>query len=230
MTDTRRDYRLLVAEYAVELLGDIVRGRRIPAPLDWGEAESLIREARGLVKKMRFSFMPPRMLAYSGEARRLQEIAKRLVEVLAPGEWVERLRGDRRARLPLAQVKWATRTLYTLPARLALSDDNDPLYAVDIECVRVLSVSRVEGSRGLWVTRAQGRLAYTIVTNIEGVRKGEVRAAAILPPREFFGYISEAMYCSGVLEGCEPGSRPPLGAVDRGGVGAVVEEMVRRVA
>ena len=74
MSDTRRDYRLLVAEYAVLLLEDIVRGRRIPAPVDWVKAAELLREARGLVKRLRFSFMPPRMLAYSGEARRLQEI------------------------------------------------------------------------------------------------------------------------------------------------------------
>ena len=113
MSDTRSDYRLLVAEYAVSLLEDIVRSRRIPAPLDWVKASSLVREARGLVKRLRFSFMPPRMLAYSGDARRLQELSKMLVDVLAPREWVERLRGDARARMPLAQVKWATRTLYT---------------------------------------------------------------------------------------------------------------------
>ena len=106
----------------------------------------------------------------------------------------------------------------------------DPLYAVDIECVRVVTVKRVEGSRSLWVTKAQGRLGYTIVTNIQGVRQGEVRAAAILPPRELHGYISEAMYCSRPLEGCEPGSRPPLEAVERGEVGAVIGEIVRRVA
>ena len=230
MSDTRRDYRLLVAEYAVMLLDDVIRSRRIPAPIDWVRASELVREARGLVKRMRFSFLPPRMLAVSGEARRLQELSKMLVEVLAPREWVERLRGDRRARLPLAQVKWATRTLYTLPARLALGDENEPLYAVDVECVRVVSVRRLEGSRNLWLTKAQGRLGYTIVTNIEGVRQGEVRAATILPPREFYGHVSEAMYCSGVLEGCEPGSRPPLSVIDRGGVGAVIDEMVRRVA
>ncbi len=227
--DVRRDYRLLVAEHALDTLESIIRGRRIPAPIDWVEAERLVREARGLVKRMRFSFMPPSLLARSEEASRLRELARRLVEVLAPREWVERLRGDQRARMPLAQVRYAARTLYTLPARLALGDENEPLYAVDIECVRVVTVSRIRGADRLYVTKAQGALPYTIVTNLQDVKQGEVRAAAILPPREFHGYISEAMYCSRPLEGCEPGRRPPLEAVERGEVARIVYEIASRV-
>ncbi len=229
MSDTRSDYRLLVAEHAVSMLEGIVRGRRIPAPIDWVEAEGLVREARGLVKRMRFSFMPASALAVSGEAKRLQEVAKRLAAVLLPREWVERLRGDQRARMPLAEARYAIRTLYTLPARLALGDDNDPLYAVDIECVRVVTVQKLRGAQRLYVTKAEGRFPYTIVTNIEGVKQGEVRAAAILPPREFMGVVSEAMYCSGPLEGCEPGRRPPSDAVERGEVASIVYEIASRV-
>ncbi len=228
MSDTRSDYRLLVAEHAVSMLEGIVKGRRIPAPIDWVAAEGLVREARGLVKRMRFSFMPATVLARGEEARRLQEVARRLAGVLLPREWVERLRGDQRARMPVAEARYAIRTLYTLPARLALGDDNDPLYAVDIECVRVVTVQRLRGAQHLYVTKAEGRFPYTIVTNIESVKQGEVRAAAILPPREFMGVISEAMYCSEPLEDCEPGRRPPSDAVERGEVASIVYEIASR--
>jgi len=177
---------------------------------------------------MRFSFMPPSMLAASEEARRLQEVARQLSAVLLPREWGERLRGDPRARRPVAEARYAVRVLYGLPARLARGDDNDPLHAVDIECVRVLSVEPHPEADRLYVTRAHGLFPYTIVTNLEDVRRGQLRAAAILPPAELRGVVSEAMYCSGPLDGCEPGRRPPLDAVDRGAVGAVVEQVARR--
>ncbi len=230
MSDTRSDYRLLVAEHALSLLEGIVRSKRIPAPIDWGEAARLLREARGLVKRMRFSFMPATMLARSPDARNLQEVARRLVDVVLPREWVERLRGDQRARMPIAEARYAIRTLYTLPARLALGDDNNPLYAVDIECVRIITVSRVKGAERLYVTKAQGTLPYTIVTNIQGVKQGEVRAAAVLPPRELMGYISEAMYCSKPLQECQVGKRPPLDQVEKGEVTRIVYEIAAQVS
>ena len=228
MSDTRNDYRFIVAEHAVEMLEELVRGKRLPAPVNWQRAMELVREAGGLVKRMRYSFMPPTTLAVSEEARRLQEVARELSATLFPREWIDRLRRDPRARRPMAEARYAIRVLYGLPARLALGDENSPFYAFDIECVRVLSVEQHPRAERLKVTRAQGRLAYTIVTNLEDVRRGEVRAAAILPPAEFMGVISEAMYCSPRLEGCEPGKRPPRDMVELGEIGAVLASIARR--
>ena len=230
MSDTRSDYRFIMAEHAVDLLDSLVRGKRIPAPVKWEKAGELVREARGLVKRLRYSFMPPTQLASSEEALRLRELARELASILFPREWAERLRRDERARKPVAEARYAIRVLYGLPARLARGDENDPLNAVDIECVRVQSVERHPRAERLWVTRAHGLYPYTIVTNIEGVRRGELRAAAILPPAEFMGVVSEAMYCSDPLpEGaCEPGKPAPRDRVDRGAVGVVVEQVARR--
>lgn len=222
------DYRFLVAEHALDMLDNLVRGKRIPAPIDWAGAAEALREARAAVKRMRYSYLPGKMLATSEDAKKLMEAARVLAEKLLPREWVERLKSDRRAARPLAEARYAIRILYGLPARLLLGEENNPAYAVDIECVKILSVEKHPDADRLWVTRAHGRLPYTIVTNIETVRRGEVRAAAILPPQEFRGVISEAMYCSEPLEACEPGKRPPRGMIDVGAIGAVLEPVVRR--
>jgi len=230
VADTKSDYRFIVAEHAASLLEEIVRTKRLPVPTNWQRALELAREAHSLVKRMRYSFIPPTMLAGSEEARRLQEVVRELTGLLLPREWLDRLRSDPRARRPLAETRYALRTLYGLPARLALGDENDPYYAFDIECVTVTSVQKHPRADKLRVTTAKGRLAYTIVTNIQDVRRGELRAAAVLPPREFMGVVSEAMYCSRRLseeEGCVPGKRPPRSLVELGEVGAVLRELAR---
>lgn len=233
MSDTRSDYRLIVADHAASLLEHIVRTKKLPVPTNWQKATELAKEAHSLVKRMRFSFIPPTMLARSEEAKQLQEVVKQLTGMLLNPQWADRLRSDRKARRPLAETRYALRTLYGLPARLALGDDNDPFYAFDIECVTVTSVSPHPEADNLYVTTAKGKLAYTIVTNIRDVRRGELRAAAILPPREFRGVVSEAMYCSRrplrEEEGCTPGKRPPRQSVELGEIGAILAEIARQV-
>ncbi len=227
--DLRSDYRILVAEHALDILEGVVRGKRLPAPLDWRRALSLVGEARSLLNSVKYSFMPARMAATSEPALRLRDVAKSLAETLLPRGVVEQFLGKPSVRRVVAEVKYAIRILYGLPARLALGDDNDPLYAVDIECVEVLSVAKHPNADNLYVTRARGLYTYTIITNLQDVRRGDVRAAAILPPVELRGQLSEAMYCSGRLdgEGCRVGRRPSLSLVDRAELERVIYQIVR---
>jgi len=233
MSDTRNDYRLIVADHAVAMLEDIVRAKRLPVPTDWQKAQIIVRELKGLVKKMRFSFIPPTVLARSDEAARLQQLVRELSGLLLNPRWVDRVKADARSRRVLAETKYALRTLYGLPARLSLGDSNDPYYAFDVECVTVTNVSRHPDADSLYVTHARGRLSYTIVTNIADVRRGDLRAAVILPPRELRGVVSEAMYCSrrnlAGEPGCETGKRPPRKLVEIGEVGAILRDISRRV-
>jgi len=233
LSDTRNDYRLIVAQHAAEMLVAIARGKKLPVPTSWQRVQALAEKALSIVKRMRYSFMPATMLAVSEEARELREVARELTGLLLDQRWVASLRSSPRARRGLAEARYALRTLYSLPARLALGDENDPYYAVDVECVTVSSVSRHPESDNLYVTHAKGRLHYTIVTNLADVQRGDLRAAAVLPPREFRGVISEAMYCSRSRlngeEGCSPGRRPPRGLVEVGGIVAVLREIARSV-
>lgn len=229
MSDTRNDYRLLVAEHAVDLLEKIVAVKAIPVPTNWGKASVLVREVRGIVKRMRYSFLPATMLARSSDAERLKQVVKDLASLLFPQQWAEELKRLKKNRLQVAEAKYALRTLYGLPSRLALGDDNNVYYAVDVECVRIVSVEKHPSAKNLFVTHATGIYRYVIVTNIADMKRGEVRAAAILPPREFGGIVSEAMYCSDPLgEECNPGKRAPREAVRVGEVAAVIDYITRK--
>jgi predicted RNA-binding protein with EMAP domain len=228
MSDTRNDYRILVAEHALGLLENIVRTRSIPGVIEWRKLEELIREARSLLMSIKYSFLPPRMLAEHEAVRKLQDLSKEISKILLPWDKLRTISLDKKAKMSIARAKYAIRILYGLPYRLILGDENDPLYAVDIECVKILSVTRHPNADKLYVTRAKGVLTYTIVTNIEGVKKDEIRAAAILPPVELRGEISEAMYCSDVID--EPscvGKRPKQELIDRKEVEKIIYEIVR---
>jgi hypothetical protein len=228
VSDTRRDYRILVAEHALKLLENVVRRRAIPIVVDWRRAERLVNDASSALKKAKYSFMPPSMLASSEEVEKLRSTAEELARMLVSKEKLAGVKLDAKTRLALAETRYALRVLYGLPYRLRLGDDNNPLYAVDIECVEVLSVSKIPKAENLYVTRARGLLGYTIVTNILDVKRGELRAAAILLPREFYGEISEAMYCSKPLspDKCSPGKRPQPIIIDSGAVEGAVYGIV----
>jgi len=59
----------------------------------------------------------------------------------------------------------------------------------------------------LWLTRvSDGNIEYPVVTNIPGVRTGDVLAVAFLPPREVGGTVSEAMYLGDDRRTEPPGS------------------------
>ena len=229
MSDTRSDYRILVAEHALGMLESVIRAKKLPIPVNWKKAQELHSQTRSVLMQIKFSFMPPTMLAHSELAKRLQELTRELAAVLLPREWLEKTQIDQKTRRTIAEIKYAIRTLYGLPVRLSLGNDNDPLYAVDIECVEVLSVAKHPNADNLYITRAKGVFTYTIVTNIKDVRKGDLRAAAILPPVELRGQLSEAMYCSrGRIEAdCSAGKRPPSNEIERGEVEKVVYSIVK---
>lgn len=228
MSDTRNDYRILVAEHALGLLENIARSRGIPGVVEWRSIEQLVEEAKKQLMSMKYSFLPPRMLAEQEPTRRLQELSKEIARLLLPWDKIRAMSLDKKARMSIARAKYAIRILYGLPYRLILGDENDPLYAIDIECARVLSVSKHRRAENLYITRAQGVLTYTVITNIESIKKGEIRAIAILPPIDLRGEISEAMYCSEPLEDEKCiGKRPPIELIDRKEVEKVVYEIVR---
>lgn len=205
--DTANDYRILVAEKAVALLDRRIRQWGMPWPVNKQRALTLVDEARKMLLKAKYSFLPSRDLAESEEIRRVAENAKSLASMIIP-EMLPKLDGSR--RMAFAEMRWALSILAGLPARILLGDANHPEYAVDVVGVEVTRVERLEGSDNLYVTRASaGKAAFTIVTNLADVKPGQVRAAAILPPVEFHSVISEAMYSSDPIDPAYVGRRVP---------------------
>ena len=131
--------------------------------------------------------------------------------------------------LVVAETRYCLRILYGLPYRLRLGEENNPLYAVDIEGVEVVSVHKHPSADKLYITKAEGVLPYKIITNIHGIKVGEVRAAAILPPAVIRGELSEAMYCSNPIPREYKGKRPLENLLFREEVISRVYEIVSKI-
>lgn len=205
--DTAHDYRILAAEDAVERLSRRIRQWGMPWPFNKGKALEALENIRKNLLKIKYSYLPAELLLESEELKAVVEEARRLKDLLIP-ETIPKL--DPGKTLALAEMKYSLLILLGLPQRLRLGEDNHPEYAVDIVGVEVTRVEPLEGSEKLKVTRASaGRAVFTIVTNLQDIRVGQVRAAAILPPAEFMGVVSEAMYSSDPIPSEYVGKRVP---------------------
>ena len=205
--DTGNDYRFIMAEYAVSRLKQRIRQWGMPWPLNKSKTLEIIEALERDVKKLRYSYLPPELLLESETLKELTSKSKELATLVLPKQQVKM---EQKHRLALAEIKWALSILIGLPLRIKLGVTNHPVYAVDVVGVEVTRVTPLEGTDNLKVTRAStGTIVFTIVTNIQDIKPGEVRAAALLPPVEFHGVISEAMYSSDPLPRELIGKRVP---------------------
>lgn len=206
--DTANDYRILMAEYALSLLERRAKQWGMPWPFKKGRALELVSSIGKTLKRIRYSYLPPEDLVASEDMQALVSLARELAGIMLPGQPVPRL--EERHKLALAEMRWALSILIGLPARIRLGPANRPEYAVDVVGAEVSRVEPLPGADRLRVTRASiGSAVFTVVTNIESIREGEVRAIAILPPAVFRGVISEAMYASEPIDGKYVGKRVP---------------------
>ena len=223
--DTSRDYRILVAEKSIGVLEDIVRLHKLGLPLNWGIVGNLVREAKTLLLKLKYSFLPWPDIVRSPELSRLKEVSKELARQMLQKDLLQRFKPD---PLVVAKTKYVLRILYGLQHRLALGEENKPWYAVDIEGVEITSIHKHPNADKLYITKAEGLFLYTIITNIQDIKKGEVRAAAILPPTNIRGELSEAMYCSKPLPRGYKAKRPPENLIYTKEIASIIYNIVSR--
>ncbi|NPA85591.1 MAG: hypothetical protein GXO07_06290 [Crenarchaeota archaeon] len=127
--------------------------------------------------------------------------------------------------LARAQANWGLAYVQSLYHLLKLGEEVSPGEAVYVFSGRVTEVSKHPSADKLKVTRVSlGRVAVTVVTNLQDVKEGEVRAVAMLPPADLRGVISWGMFSSGPLALPEGKPFPPY---DKGAVGAQVEQIMR---
>ncbi len=222
--DTAHDYRILTAEDALRRLEDIVKYNRLGIPINHKKLMNRLHKAKTLLYRLKYMYLPHRELAGTSEAEGIRELAGELARELLNRGLLQRFKPNRMAE---AEARYALRILYGLKYRILLGEKNNPLYAVDVEGVEIVSVSRHPNSDRLYLTKAEGILPYTIVTNMSSVKKGEVRAAAVLPPADIRGIISEAMYCSDPLPSTFKGKRVPEDMIYADEVKAKVIEIVK---
>ena len=153
---------------------------------------------------IKYSFLPNDMLVSSQQFNNFLKDINSLVNELFPRIEKSEYIGN----YVVSWIKWIMRTLTGLSSCLLLKD-NFPDYAVDILGVRINSVFSHQNIKNLNVLRVStSDEGFTVVTNITDVKKGEIRAVAVLPPRIFGDIISEAMICSYPLPEEYYGVRP----------------------
>ena len=227
ITDTPHDYRLLLVKEAMQRLEKIVSVWNLNYPIHKNKALEIIKNAKKVVDRILFSYLPLEFLINDESLKDLSSLAKDLTKELLPPKGVSL---NPKSKELVAEIKYCLLQMINLKPKLMLGKENRPEYAVDIVGVEIVSVSKHPKAQRLYVTKA-GTTSYsfTIVTNISNIKKGEVRAAAILPPKNFYGVISEAMYCSDTLPKEWIGKRPPSDMIFTKEVAAAVEELAREV-
>lgn len=210
---THDDPRYLLAWWGMDKVERVVRNPG--KPINKAKAQRILQEMWSELKKLRWSGLPSEMAAQM--ASELSAKALDMREVLG-------LKGEVKDLLK-AQASWALWYLQTLPQRLKIKENVDPGEAVDVFSGEVKSVKDHPNADKLKVTRvAIGNLALTVVTNIQSVKEGEVRAVAMLPPADLRGVISWGMFCSEPLD-VPPGK--PFPPYDKGAVGSQVEMIIK---
>ncbi len=206
--DTAKDYRLLVAEDAIKRLERRVSSWNLPWPIRKREIINEIEQIRKRLLKLKYSFLPADLIVKSEDLSFLTNKSKFLADVLIKQQNFSVASLNFSQKLSLAEIRYSLGILIGLPQRFKLGEENRPEYAVDVVGAEVVSVERL--TEKLKVTRASARsFAVTVVTNLNEIKVGEVRAVALLPPIGFHNVISEAMYSSDVIDRRFVGKRVP---------------------
>ncbi len=210
---SHEDPRYLLAWWGMEKVERVVRNPG--KPIDKAKAQKLLQEMWAELKRLRWSGLPSDMA--SEMAVPLSQKASEMREVLG-------LKGEIKDLIK-AQASWALWYLQTLPQRIRRAEEVSPGEAVDVFSGEVVSVSDHPNADKLKVTRVSlGNLALTVVTNIQDVKEGQVRAVALLPPADLRGVVSWGMFCSDPLD-VPPGK--PFPPYDKGAVGAQVDMITK---
>ncbi len=196
--DTAKDARILVVEDALSRLTSIIRNRRLKMHLDYGRFNEVLRDLEKTFYEVKFSYMEAPQLADLPATKKIVQTVAALGDgfekAIKSTDYKPKTSNE---QLAIAEFRYSVRAITGFPRRLKLFPD-DPGYAVDLLAVEISQTTLVKGSDKLTECRCtDGSRIWHIVTNIQGVKSSMKLPAAVLPPTEFMGVISEAMFLSG---------------------------------
>ncbi|NJE30926.1 tRNA-binding protein [Thermococcus sp. 18S1] len=222
MWDTSKDYRLLVAEKAVELFLKTVEHAKFKGKWNKKGAIQLAKEMIPEIQAMRYSYVEPKELIETPQMKALKEKASGIIEALGGEDWHHKFisladKSEReKVEEQVAKVRFFLNTILGLERRLSLGKINDPVIAVDIKVGEVMSVGKHPNADRLLVTNVNlGDRAITVVTNDLTVKEGNRVAVALLPPANFRGIVSEGMFL-GAGEGVLKDVNGEIGGLPKG--------------
>ena len=210
--DTSSDYRIKIAEAALAKLTRIIKTGNIPYHINKEKTLNIARDIYSHLMNIKYCYLPAQTIIQS---QMIKDYEKRVHELADILRGFPLRKTTHKEELIMATIKWCLRILLDLKERLKLGEENKIENAIDVIAAEIVSLSKHPNSDKLKVTRVTtGAESYTLVTNIQDIKKGEVRAIAILLPIDLRGIISEAMFCSKPLDPTLKGKRPQSKDID----------------
>jgi len=196
--DTHNNINILVAEQALELLKKTLESTRFEGVWKKKDALQITESMKSDIMAIKFSYAEKEDI--SEITKPIREKISKLQSALGEGWSSNFLSNSRKenktsTKMGIAKIIFSMNALYFVDKRIKL----DNKYGVDTLVGKILSVSKVSDS--LLICNVDIKRAITVLTNDMSIKDGDIVAVSILPPREFYGQVSEGMFCGihGVL-------------------------------
>ena len=190
--DTQNNINVLVAEKALELLKKTLESTRFEGVWKKKDALQITDSMKSDIMAIKFSYAEKENI--SEIVSPIKEKISKLQASLGEG-WSSNFLSNAKkenkisTKMGIAKIIFSMNTLYFLDKRI----NQDNHYGVDTLVGKILSVSKASDS--LLICNVDIKRAITVLTNDMSIKDGDVVAVSILPPREFYGQVSEGMFC-----------------------------------
>ncbi len=223
------DSRLIIAEGVVRQFTDIVQNKKIPLSLNRQKILTRLSEISKKIKALKWSYKPLEQVLRSKELRDIEINAKEIFDSF-PEKWEDRLvTQGLDGKNSVAILTYIRNYFYTMRERLTQGLSDDYADAIDILCGEIISIESIDSANWKCIV-TDGKARYNVVTNIVGIKKGEVVPIAKLPPQIVYGVLSEGMF-AGSSKGLprftndDIGKRPDLSDKELGQSRGILEKL-----
>jgi predicted RNA-binding protein with EMAP domain len=192
--DTATDARILVLEDALRRLQNIFSKRLLRFQVDYKRLLEFHDQAKEAYYGIKYSYHEPEEIKSSQSLEALVSAVRQFEDIYrtAVEERAFKPENTSQKRL-IAETEYAFRTIFGFRNRLRCP--SDPAFAIDILCVEITKISRVEESDTLTACRcSDGSRIWEVLTNIVSMDSGLKMAIGVLPPTELMNRVSEAMF------------------------------------
>ncbi|NHK29812.1 MAG: hypothetical protein FK730_00575 [Asgard group archaeon] len=223
------DSRLIIAEGMVNQFTDLVQNRKIPLTLNRQRILTRLSEINSKLKALKWSYKPLEQVLHSKELRDIEINAKEIFDSF-PEKWEDRLSSQGfEGKNSVAVLTYIKNFFYSMRERITKGFSDDFANAIEILCGEIISIEAIDSANWKCIV-TDGQARYNVVTNIQGVKKGEIIPIAKLPPQVVHGILSEGMF-AGSSKGLkrftsdDVGKRPDLSDKELGQSRGILEKL-----
>lgn len=227
MTGIDSDARIILAEEMAKYLYQMVLNKRIPLTMNRQKIMTNLDEINSKIMALKWSYKPLEGVLHSKELRDIEIYMKEIFDSF-PEKWEDMLtsRGQD-GKLTTKLLVYIREYFYRLRERLTNGFSDDFADTFDIRCGEIQTIEKVEGNNWKCLV-TDGVSRYNVLTNIEGLKKGEVLPIAKLPPQIIHDVLSEGMFMGSAktirpFSKDEIGKRPELSDKELGQSRGIIE-------